>query len=209
MKNRTPILLAAALLAPLALSACGAPQQATESTLSPGSPQATSTQEAPASSSGPAGAAPTGAGTATPGTAPAGLPCSADDAEIVVEDVEGGADAQAVTRRLVVTNEGDECTLAGFPVITYQAAEGETLGAPAAHVGEPAPEITLGTGESAAAVLREKQAGKFDPEDCRPVDAPLLAVALSDGGATSYLKRDATACSSATVVLLEAGPYEK
>ena len=134
-------------------------------------------------------------------------PCSAPDLEIAVVDTGGSADAGGVSRQLTVANPGADCTISGFPVITYQSAPGKIVGAPAGHFGEPGPATILGSGQMTTVALREQQAGKYGP-DCRATDVPLLAVALADGGATAYLDRPATACASTAFELLQTGPYD-
>lgn len=210
MTRRPLTLIAAALTIPaLALAGCSAPgPDAGTSSNGSGSatPSSPSTSTTPAPS--PSSAASSSGSAADTSTPSADEPCSAMNFEVALEDLDGGADAGGTTRSLHITNQGDACTLAGHPIVTHQVNEGLIVGAPAQNAGTPAPEMVVAPEATVTATVRERQAGKIDPADCRPTEATLLAVALRDGGETNYIKRSATACASTSVPLLEVGPYE-
>jgi hypothetical protein len=215
IRRRTHPLAVGLLLPVLAVAGCGAQPGAqdassfsapSESTGSAPTGSTTTATDSTTTTAPPASAS--GRASTSPTTRPADLPCSAADMEILIEDVVGGADAQATTRRLSITNKGAECTLSGFPIVTYQASEGEIIGAPAGQVGEPAAEFSLDSGATATAAVREQEAGKYGP-DCQPTQAHLMAVALRHDGETAYVKRERTACAATGIQLMEVGPYEE
>jgi hypothetical protein len=124
-------------------------------------------------------------------------------------DATGGGAAGSVYMRLILTNSGTApCHLKGFAGVSLtNSPGGEPIGAPARRdTSEPAIDVLLGPGQSAAAVLRYTQARNYT--DCALVPAAGFRIYPPEETVSLFVARPSDACSNASIELLTIGPFQ-
>ncbi|WP_422391174.1 DUF4232 domain-containing protein [Arthrobacter sp. N1] len=185
----------------------------------------TAPSAAPSAAPGPTGTAPASAtpsASAAPGDAPspsaspspsvavptAGGPCTAAQLTGAVEDQLGGGAAGSVYRTLVLTNASDrECTVQGYPGVSYVDAAGTQIGAPAERDGTAAAAVTLAPGASASTTLQQTNAENYGA-DCGITQAAGVRVYPPGAIDSLVLPQDIPACSAASIVLMRVGTLQ-
>jgi hypothetical protein len=124
----------------------------------------------------PADGAPTTAGSLTgPPSTAASASASAGPADgarcraaaLGLELGDEGSGAGHHYQRLVFTNNGTQpCTITGFPGVSYLGAGDRQIGTPAERERAVAVTVTLAAGASASALIDERSAGGFPPDQC-------------------------------------------
>lgn len=217
---------AAAVLAALStiafLAGCGGSDPADPDTTAPAaevstSPAATSEPaeeptEAPSESASPEPAA---SATTTaeaseepPATEPAGAGlCTAADLSAVVETPMGAGGAGTVERTLILSNTSDaECTMTGYPGVSYVDAAEAQVGAPAdREAGVEVPTVILEPGQSAIATLLQTNAQNYG-DACTLTDT--AGVRIYPPGATDSLiaLQESVGCTAEDIILMTVGP---
>ncbi|NOJ60536.1 DUF4232 domain-containing protein [Arthrobacter sp. 260] len=213
---------AAALLAALStivlLAGCGTSDPTDQDTTTPAaevSASAPATEEpteeqseaaspAPDTSTTPTGE-PSGEPTASE-PAEAGM-CTAADLSAVVETPMGAGGAGTVERTLILSNASDaECTMTGYPGVSYVDAAEAQVGAPAdREPGVEVPTVVLEPGQSAIATLLQTNAQNYGDE-CNLTDT--TGVRIYPPGATDSLiaLQESVGCTAEDIVLMTVGP---
>lgn len=113
-----------------------------------------------------------------------------------------------MVRTLVLTNASDqECTVQGYPGVSFVDAAGTQLGAPADREGPAAPLVTLAPGASATADLRQTRAENYGP-DCGLTPAAGLRVYPPEATDSLILPQTVSACTGASIVLMTVGALQ-
>jgi hypothetical protein len=176
----------------------------------------------PAPSPAPSSTAPYPAPSAAPSTPPsvppspspdpsspaAGGTCTAAQLTGSVQDQLGGGAAGSAYRTLVLTNASDrECTVAGYPGVSFVDAAGNQIGAPAEREGAGAAGVSLAPGASATTTLRQTNAQNYGP-DCGLT--PAAGLRVYPPGATDFLilPQELPACSATSIVLMTVGALQ-
>lgn len=117
-------------------------------------------------------------------------PCTAADIELSLGEGDGAMGS--VYYPLTFTNTGaDDCTLEGFPGVSYVAyGDGTQLGDSAAWEGPEAGAVTVAPGDSASVTLREVNVHFFDESDCDPTDADGLRVYVPGETNSLYIEQE-------------------
>ncbi len=198
-------------------TAAPASTAASEPAASPSSsPSADPTSEAP--SSAPTASAPafptasptTEAPTASPSPSePAAVgTCTAAQLTGSIADQPGGGAAGSVYRTLVLTNASDrECTVDGFPGVSFVDAAGAQIGAPADRDGSASTLVSLIPGASTSTTLRQTNAQNYGA-DCGLTTAAGLRVYPPGATDSLVLPQQIPACSAASVVLMTVGTLQ-
>ncbi|MHA7190050.1 DUF4232 domain-containing protein [Arthrobacter sp. MDT2-16] len=187
-------------------SASGSATGTTEPSASPSSgPSGPAEPSASASTSASASADPTPSAAPTPA---AGGTCTAAQLTGSVEDQLGGAGAGSVSRTIVLTNASDqECTVDGFPGVSFVDASGAQIGAPADRDGSASVPVTLAPGASSTTTVRQTNAQNYGA-DCGLT--PAVGLRVYPPGATDslVLPQQLPACSATSVVLMTVGTLQ-
>jgi hypothetical protein len=194
--NRSRIVLAVGVLPIVVLlAACGsnpvgvAPAPVTTGTSSSGTAVAV---ESPPGGGGQA----TGVGSV--GASKSGL-CKAGDVSLSL----GAGDSGAGTtyRPLIIKNiSGHECTIQGFPGISYVGGQdGHQIGKAAFREGGKGDAVELAPGQSASAVIGFAQVANFDAATCQPEQIKGLRVYLPQETASLFLPLEGTGCASTAI----------
>ncbi|MBG6190443.1 hypothetical protein IWX64_001383 [Arthrobacter sp. CAN_A212] len=217
---------AAAVLAALStialLAGCGTSDPAVQDTTAPAAEVSTSAEssEEPAeepteaqsesASPGPAtSATPTAEASEGPSAtepAEAGM-CAAADLSAVVETPMGAGGAGTVERTLILSNTSDaECTMTGYPGVSYVDAAEAQVGAPAdREPGVEVPTVVLEPGQSAISTLLQTNAQNYG-DACDLTDT--TGVRIYPPGATDSLiaLQESVGCAAEDIVLMTIGP---
>ncbi|MFJ6002966.1 DUF4232 domain-containing protein [Arthrobacter sp. NPDC092385] len=173
-------------------------------------PSASATpSSAPAPAPAPApSSSPSSSPAASPSTPAAGGPCTAGQLTGAVADQLGGGAAGSVYRSLVLTNASDrECTVQGFPGVSFVDASGTQIGAAADRDGSAAALVTLAPGASATATLRQVNAQNYGA-DCELTPSAGLRVYPPGSTDSLVLPQEIPACSAASIVLMTVGTLQ-
>lgn len=181
----------------LALAGCGsgASQNDTASSTGAADP-ATTTAEAPTASTAPAAtasdaAATSGGAEATAAQTDGALTeeeadqdagaqhdaqdCTTASLSAEVTPAEGGGAAGSVYWSVILTNTGSaECSLLGYPGVSFADASGAQVGEPAEREVGDGPVVTLAPGASAVAALKVTNPGVID--GCTPTTASSVVI---------------------------------
>ncbi len=182
-------------------------------TPAPAEPEAPAADPAEESAEEPVQAEPP---TPTPDAAPptepaapaaAGL-CAAAQLTGSVQDQLGGGAAGSVYRMLVLTNASEQdCTVQGYPGVSFVDAAGAQLGAPADRDGSGAVAVTLAPGASATSTLQQTNAQNYG-ESCDLVPASGLRVYPPGATDSLILPQELPVCSADSIVLMHVGTLQ-
>jgi hypothetical protein len=119
-------------------------------------------------------------------------------AELTLSLGHGEAAAGTLYRPLRFTNSGKRnCTLQGFPGVSYVAGEdGHQVGPAAFRVGPKGPAISLAPGATVNALVGFTQVHNFDPSACRPTPVRGLRVYPPHDTAAVFVPMDGTGCAA-------------
>lgn len=207
------LLAAVVVLGILILTGCATGEPQAEQSSAPASPTAvpeptTATATAPATNTATA-TAPAPAPHMATATATAAAPvCTAGMLSAVLETEMGGGAAGSVYRQIIFTNASDgECSIDGYPGVSYVDAAGEQVGAPAEREPGDSVGVLLGPGESAVAPVKQTYAEHYGA-GCELVGTAGLRVYPPN--ATDFLIVDQTgsACASEEIVLMTVAPVK-
>jgi hypothetical protein len=153
-------------------------------------------------------ASPSSSPAASPSTPAASGPCTAAQLTGAVADQLGGGAAGSVYRSLVLTNASDrECTVQGFPGVSFVDASGTQIGAAADRDGSAAALVTLAPGASAAATLRQVNAQNYGA-DCELIPSAGLRVYPPGATDSLVLPQEIPVCSAASIGLMTVGTLQ-
>ena len=223
----TAIAAAGALVAVSGCTASGPDDggSAAPSASSDASPSAEATSEVPtpsaepsASASPSASAAPSPSTSPSPSASPAPSPsvsppagggfCSAAQLTGTIQDQLGGAGAGSVYRTLVLTNASDqECTVEGYPGVSFVEGSGTQIGAPADRDGSTAAVVILAPGASATTTLQQTNAQNYGA-NCGLTPAAGLRVYPPGATDSLVLPQEIAACSATSIVLMTVGTLQ-
>ncbi|MCA1169879.1 DUF4232 domain-containing protein [Rothia kristinae] len=152
-------------------------------------------------------AAPAPSVSAAPETAEASGRCATGDLNVQVSST-GGA-AGSATYAVRFTNSSDrDCTLSGYPEVSFIDDSGAMLGAPAIPASEQTGEATrLRPGRSAQAILRSTQPELYG-QQCSRTSAAGLRVHAPDSEGSLDVALSLPACADAQVQQLSIGPID-
>jgi hypothetical protein len=198
----------------LLLGGCGQPQEAPPAGSAPASspastPAGSASPSAPASE--PAPGTSTSATAAAPETTSAGKTgeCKADQLAAEIRTEPGGGAAGSVYRSLVVTNTGsDDCTVRGYPGVSYVGAADQQVGAPADR--DPAAKsvtVPLAPGASAVAQLQQTNADNYGPE-CDRTDVAAVRIYPPNDTAWLEARQQTVGCANDEIVLMTVGTFQ-
>lgn len=98
------------------------------------------------------------------------------------------------------------CTLTGYPGVSYVAgSQGTQIGAPAARLTGTVTAVTLQSGSSAFATLREVVAGNY-PSSCGLTNVAGLRIYPPNQTAALFVAQNTQGCSNSSDLLLQVGP---
>ncbi|WP_058743464.1 DUF4232 domain-containing protein [Rothia kristinae] len=188
----------------------GSPTTAAQApTAAPSAPTASATPAPAASPTASAhlSAAPAPSVSAAPETAEASGRCATGDLNVQVSST-GGA-AGSATYAVRFTNSSDrDCTLSGYPEVSFIDDSGAMLGAPAIPASEQTGEATrLRPGRSAQAILRSTQPELYG-QQCSRTSAAGLRVHAPDSEGSLDVALSLPACADAQVQQLSIGPID-
>ncbi len=202
---------AAALIAGGVLAACGASAHkaanATTSTTSTG-PQTTavpsSSPTSVSTTTSPPGISSTTT-TAPPTSAAGPQPCPTSFLSATLGAPNGAAGSTYYV--LTFTNTSKvSCTLTGYPGVSYVAgSQGTQIGAPAARLPGTVTTVTVQSGASAFATLREVVAGNY-PSSCGLTNVAGLRIYPPNQTAALFVAQNTQGCSNSSDLLLQVGP---
>ena len=194
-----------------AASATSAASEAATPTAEPSASEAPEPSATPSSAPAPApapSASPSSSPAESPSTPAASGPCTAAQLTGAVADQLGGGAAGSVYRSLVLTNASDrECTVQGFPGVSFVDASGTQIGAAADRDGSAAALVTLAPGASAAATLRQVNAQNYGA-DCELTPSAGLRVYPPGATDSLVLPQEIPACSAASIGLMTVGTLQ-
>ena len=134
-------------------------------------------------------------------------PCTTADLQVTVRPDKGGGAAGSTYLAVVFTNRGSlPCTLDGHPGVSFVTGDNGTQVGAAADREKSGTRVTLQPRTQAHATLRQVQAGNFDKQKCRPVQALGYRVYPPDQRASAFVPAKTTACAATSVHLLTVGP---
>lgn len=108
----------------------------------------------------------------------------------------------------MLTNASDrECTVQGFPGVSFVDASGTQIGAAADRDGSAAALVTLAPGASAAATLRQVNAQNYGA-DCELTPSAGLRVYPPGATDSLVLPQEIPACSAASIGLMTVGTLQ-
>ncbi|MFE0022116.1 DUF4232 domain-containing protein [Amycolatopsis sp. NPDC059021] len=110
---------------------------------------------------------------------------------------QGDAAAGTAYRPLVITNtSGRQCTIQGFPGVSYVAgADGHQVGPAAARDGGAGGLVTLAKGQSATADVGFVQVRNYDEAVCKPTEVTGVRVYLPGETASNFVPSPGTGCT--------------
>ena len=201
----------------LLLGGCGQPQETAPAGTTPASspastPAGSGSSSAPATESAPGttAAAPetTAAAPETTAAAKSGE-CKADQLAAEIRTEPGGGAAGSVYRSLIVTNTGSaDCTVRGYPGVSYVGAADQQIGAPADR--DPAAKpvaVPLAPGASAVAQLQQTNADNYGPE-CDRTDVAAVRVYPPNDTAWLEAAQQTVGCANDEIVLMTVGTFQ-
>lgn len=101
--------------------------------------------------------------------------CTTDSLSAEVTPAEGGGAAGSVYWSVILTNTGSvECSLLGYPGVSFADASGAQVGEPAEREVGDGPVVTLAPGGSAVAALKVTNPGVID--GCTPTTASSVII---------------------------------
>ncbi|MBG6178892.1 DUF4232 domain-containing protein [Arthrobacter sp. CAN_A1] len=140
-------------------------------------------------------------------TDPANGACTAADLAATVETPMGAGSAGTAARNLILSNTSDaECTMTGYPGVSYVDASGAQIGAPAdREPGVESPTVILEPGQSAIATLQQTNAQNYG-DACVVTDT--VGVLIYPPGATDSLMavQESFGCAAEDIILMTVGP---
>ncbi|MEV8165824.1 DUF4232 domain-containing protein [Rothia kristinae] len=144
---------------------------------------------------------------AAPETAETSGRCTTGDLNVQISST-GGA-AGSATYAVRFTNSSDrDCTLSGYPEVSFIDDSGAMLGAPAIPASEQTGEATrLRPGRSAQAILRSTQPELYG-QQCSRTSAAGLRVHAPDSEGSLDVALSLPACADAQVQQLSIGPID-
>ncbi|NQX27135.1 DUF4232 domain-containing protein [Microbacteriaceae bacterium VKM Ac-2854] len=184
-----PLVTAAALL--LALAGCASSGGATPA------PTVTETTTVTASPSATSTPTPVADGT-----------CTVDQLTLTnVHDAEASGMSQYYFDIVFTNSSGTECTLEGYPGVSFVGGgNGTQIGDPAGEDGSvPISTVTLAPGGTAVSHVHGTQPGAYD---CAEVQADGIRVYPPHSYESAYVADPLPACATAGVVLLQVTPVE-
>lgn len=111
-------------------------------------------------------------------------------------------------RTLVLTNASDqECTVEGYPGVSFVDGSGTQIGAPADRDGSAAAVVTLAPGASATTTLQQTNARNYGA-DCGLTPASGLRVYPPGATDSLILPQEIAACSATSIVLMTVGALQ-
>ncbi|WP_298251782.1 DUF4232 domain-containing protein [uncultured Arthrobacter sp.] len=186
-----------------------APTATTGETPSAAATPAASVPPGPTTSSAPPAASSAPQNSAASSSAPlAPATCTAAQLGGAVESRLGGGAAGSVYRTLRLTNISQaDCTMAGYPGVSFVDAAGNQLGAPADRADAAVVPVTLAPGTSVSTTLQQTNAQNYGA-DCGLTQA--AGVRVYPPGATDslILPQDIAACSAGSIVLMTVGAVQ-
>ncbi|HWD03060.1 MAG TPA: DUF4232 domain-containing protein [Amycolatopsis sp.] len=201
VNTRKSLILLAGLSAAgvLALSACGngttpsAGGAPNSDTATPSTSDTSGTSSAPTATDTP-GSGSAGS-TATPGQPVDNGLCKA--ADVALSLGQGDAGAGSAYRPLLIKNtSGKECTIQGFPGVSYVTGDdGHQVGPAAERSGTKGAAIKLQPGQSASADIQFVQVQNFDPAVCKPTAVRGLRIYLPQETASKFVADPGTGCA--------------
>ncbi|MHA7154644.1 DUF4232 domain-containing protein [Arthrobacter sp. TMN-50] len=143
----------------------------------------------------------------TSSAAPAGRTCTAADLSATVETPMGAGSAGTATRNLILSNTSDaECTMTGYPGVSYVDASGTQVGAPAdREPGVNAAAVVLQPGQSAIATLQQTNAQNYG-DSCAITDTVGVLVYPPDATDSLVAAQESFGCADGGIILMTVGP---
>ena len=133
--------------------------------------------------------------------------CTAADLSATVETPMGAGGAGTAARTLILSNMSDqECTMTGYPGVSYIDAAEAQVGAPAdREPGVESPTVVLEPGQSAIATLQQTNAQNYG-DACQITDT--TGVRVYPPGATDSLiaVQESMGCAAEDIILMTVGP---
>ncbi|WP_187393337.1 DUF4232 domain-containing protein [Arthrobacter echini] len=134
--------------------------------------------------------------------------CTAAQLGGAVESQLGGGAAGSVYRTLRLTNVSEvDCTMAGYPGVSFVDAAGNQLGAPADRAGSAVVAVTLAPGTSVSTTLQQTNAQNYGA-DCGLTQASGVRVYPPGATDSLILPQDIAACSAGSIVLMTVGTVQ-
>jgi len=119
----------------------------------------------------------------------------------------GAGSAGTAARNLIFSNISDtDCTMTGYPGVSYVDASKLQVGAPAdREPGVDTPTVVLEPGQSAIATLQQTNAQNYG-DDCAITDT--VGVLIYPPGATDSLlaAQESLGCAAENIILMTVGP---
>lgn len=203
---RSTVLLAGGL----ALAACGSSGHgaAVATTVVPTT--AVSSTTAPTTASGTAGSGATtlpAPASTTSTTTPGPQACSTSDLTASIGSPNGAAGSTYYV--LTFTNTSDaSCVLSGYPGVSYVAGSaGTQIGAPAARLPGTVAAVTVQSGSSAFATVREVAAANY-ASSCGLTEVAGLRVYPPNETTALFVAQNSQGCSNSSDLVLQVGPIE-
>ncbi|WP_326964968.1 DUF4232 domain-containing protein [Arthrobacter sp. PL16] len=120
----------------------------------------------------------------------------------------GGGAAGSVYRSLVLTNASDqECSVEGYPGVSFTDAAGAQIGAPAERDGSAPVRVALAPGASVSTTLQQTNAGNYGG-DCGLTQSAGLRVYPPGATDSLVLPQAISACSDTAIVLMRVGTLQ-
>lgn len=133
--------------------------------------------------------------------------CTAAELSATVETPMGAGSAGTAARNLILSNTSDaQCTMTGYPGVSYVDASGAQIGAPAdREPGIDTPAVVLAPGQSAIATLQQTNAQNYG-DGCVVTDT--VGVLVYPPGATDSLlaAQESLGCAAEDIILMTVGP---
>ncbi|WP_019482327.1 DUF4232 domain-containing protein [Arthrobacter sp. TB 23] len=133
--------------------------------------------------------------------------CTAADLAATVETPMGAGSAGTAARNLILSNMSDEeCTMTGYPGVSYVDASEAQVGAPAdREPGVESPTVVLAPGQSAIATLQQTNAQNYG-DGCSITET--TGVRVYPPGATDSLiaVQESVGCAAEDIILMTVGP---
>ncbi|MBO0730945.1 MAG: DUF4232 domain-containing protein [Acidimicrobiaceae bacterium] len=115
--------------------------------------------------------------------------------------------AGGVASSLVLTNKGSHaCTLYGYPGVSYVAANGSTVGAPAVRSPRTVQTVTLAPGAAAEAPLLETNPYNYPQPGCRLTRYASLRIYPPGQRASLLVAHGGQTCANPADNVLQVGP---
>ncbi|MHA7293048.1 DUF4232 domain-containing protein [Arthrobacter sp. HLT1-21] len=133
--------------------------------------------------------------------------CTAADLSASVETPMGAGGAGTAARNLILANTSDtDCTMTGYPGVSYVDASGAQVGAPAdREPGVEVPAVVLEPGQSAIATLQQTNAQNYG-DDCVITDTVGVLVYPPDATDSLVAAQESFGCAAESIILMTVGP---